>query len=332
MAVFVMVRSEKVAAWGLWGSGLPETNAWLTACAVDNRVFFIVTRELDGDTRQFLWKGNRDRLLDGSIMGSFFGQDGQEYLWRGFDVYAGLEISLVVDGRSDIGLYRVEKHDPVTALTEVTGQVRIMSRAQTLEGGFGFSPLVRTLPPEMQLQDGPSVGEMRRVVRAGIKVKESLGMKVDKAGRTTGRTMILNTDANADLGVAASLVSGNVEAYLLGWDDTGQVDIVQTSNAPMTVLSINAEVEFWQDIANIRYIGDARAAATRRQAKYNRAAAETYIEAGQEARRAADMKMYGAILKGASSIAMYGSMPSMGGSGAVPSAGMGPTGGGVYGP
>jgi hypothetical protein len=69
-------------------------------------------------------------------------------------------------------------------------------------------------------------------------------------------------------------------------------------------------------MANIAYNGASQQARLRRQAKYGRDAAETYVQAGRDARSAADAAMWGTIFRGASSMAMYAAMPSMGGAAA----------------
>jgi hypothetical protein len=223
VAVLTMVRSEKVAAWSLHSTA----GALRTACAVDNRAFVVTERTIAGEPVTWLEKIGIDRLLDGSAMGSYVGPDGYHYIWEGFERFAGQPISLVVDGLADIGL-----HTP-----DANGRVTILARAETLEGGLGFVPLVRTLTPEVVLPNGPSPGEMRRVVLANSEVVNTLGM-------TVNGQLIAQMRSEDDLGEPARPFSGRIDSWLFGWDDKGQVTYSQIANAPFTLLSVNLSLEF----------------------------------------------------------------------------------------
>jgi hypothetical protein len=228
LGVFTMVRSEKVAAWGLW-----QDTTFSNACAVDNRMFFIVRKVIAGVDTTFLTKLNQDRLLDISTLGTYVGRVGQGYQWSGFAAYVGEPITVVVDGRSDIG----------TFTPDGAGHIVIPVRATFIEGGFGFRTIVRTLPPEMVLPDGPTTGQPRRVVRSSIRLQDALAVTVRNVAGN-GRTKLLNTRAESDLGVAAPLMHGDFDIYQLGWDTEGSVEISQATNAPMTLMSIATDVEF----------------------------------------------------------------------------------------
>ena len=223
LAVLTMMRSEKIAAW----SAHTTTGTFETACAIDSRAFFVVFREVAGVEVAWLEMLDLDRYLDGSVMGSYVGRVGQAYRWGGFSIYANSIIHVLADGLSDLGPVHVSP----------AGTVDIMSRADTLEGGLPFQPLVRTLPPELALADGPSPGEPRRVVSAHVRFQETMGATV----RTT---KVSNTVGDQDLGLPGTPSSGFVQVHLLGWDDLGQVDVSQSSSGPFGVTSINLELEF----------------------------------------------------------------------------------------
>jgi hypothetical protein len=223
IASLTMMRSEKIVAWSMHSTD----GVFQTACAVDNRAFFLVQRVINGTPVMWLEKLEQHRLLDGSSFGVYVGPSGQDHVWSNFDRFIGMEISIVVDGASDIGLH----------LVDIAGQVSINVPATTVEGGLGFTPYVRTLPPEMGLPDGPTPGQPRRIVCANLRVDRTLAM-------TVRRTKVLNTKAHLDLGLAAEPITGNVEVFMLGWDDLGQVDVSQNGNGPFNLLSANLDVEF----------------------------------------------------------------------------------------
>jgi len=90
---------------------------------------------------------------------------------------------------------------------------------------------------------------------------------------------------------------------------------ITTDSASLQAIEERSKLMVGRDIANVKYMGSAKAAALRRQAGYGRDAGETYVEAGREARSAANLAMWGSIAKGASTAAMYGAFGGLGGKG-----------------
>jgi hypothetical protein len=84
--------------------------------------------------------------------------------------------------------------------------------------------------------------------------------------------------------------------------DSGSFEAIQKSNREIV----------GRDILNVSYNANARAAALRRQAEYGREAGDTYEQAGREAYNAGQLAMYGAIFKGATSLATNAYLGSLG--------------------
>ena len=141
------------------------------------------------------------------------------------------------------------------------------------------------------------------------------------AQATGARRRAMEDEAAAkDIQVQVAQEEANRMAKLQSMIGTGAANAaasgIASDSASLVALQAANREEVGRGIMNISYNGQSRVAALRRQAQYGREAGETYERAGREARSAADTAMYGAIFKGASSIAMYGSMPGMGGGGA----------------
>ena len=93
-----------------------------------------------------------------------------------------------------------------------------------------------TLPPEFTLQDGISVGQKRRIVRAVLDLNETLDVK-------TKGTSILIRRVTDDFSLEPSAISQRKEIYLLGWSSEGTVTITQDQPLPLTLNGLLLEVE-----------------------------------------------------------------------------------------
>ena len=93
-----------------------------------------------------------------------------------------------------------------------------------------------TLPPEFTLQDGISVGQKRRIVRAVLDLNETLDVK-------TKGTSILIRRVTDDFSLEPSPISQRKEIYLLGWSSEGTVTITQDQPLPLTLNGLLLEVE-----------------------------------------------------------------------------------------
>jgi hypothetical protein len=93
-----------------------------------------------------------------------------------------------------------------------------------------------TLPPEFTLQDGISVGQKRRIVRAVLDLNETLDVK-------TKGTSVLIRRVTDDFSIEPTPLSTRKEIYLLGWSSEGTVTITQDQPLPLTLNGLLLEVE-----------------------------------------------------------------------------------------
>ena len=123
-----------------------------------------------------------------------------------------------------------------TFTTNGSGQITLNDAVSSVEIGLAFSPLVTTLPPETQLQDGVTVGQRRRIVRAVLDLVTTLNVKA-------GGTKILIRQVTDDFSQEPTTVTERKEVYLLGWGKLGRVDITQDEPLPLTLNGVMLEVE-----------------------------------------------------------------------------------------
>jgi hypothetical protein len=219
IATLTFARNEKISAWSLW-----TTNGlYKSACVVDRKLFYIVQRTVNGTTMTFLERMDHDAMLDCTVLSS--GAPATD--WPGYAHLADQSVDVVVNDTGYIGLRTVTG----------AGHVVLDDAATSVQAGFTFLPETLTLPPELNLPDGPTLGEPRRIVRVVIQLDNSVGVEL------SGNTFILRT-ALEDLTTSPTPAKNLAEFYLLGWDDKGQVRITAPTPVPFTMIGLMTEIEF----------------------------------------------------------------------------------------
>lgn len=219
IATFTFARKEQIAGWALWTtSGL-----YKTACVVDRKLFTVVRRTVNSTTKTFLEKVNHDAMLDCSVIAT--GTAATD--WAGFSHLANQSAKVVVDSTGAL--------DP--QVVTGAGHVTLPETATRVEVGFDFIPTLLTLPPEVSMPEGPTLGQPRRVVRVILQVDTTVAASVN------GKHFTLRA-AGDDLTVAPTALTGLMEFWLMGWDKKGQVRISCPSPVPFTLLGLSIEIEF----------------------------------------------------------------------------------------
>lgn len=219
IATFVFARKEQVAAWGLWSTN----GLYKNACVVDRTLFYVVQRTVNNVTKTFLEKMDHDALLDCSLKKSGLAATD----WSGYTHLADQSVAVVVNGTGAL--------DPI--IVSATGHVIVADAVVSIEAGFSFTPSALSLPPEVALPDGPTLGQPRRVVRAVLQVDSSINATIQ------GKQFVLRT-AGEDLGTVPVAFTGQMEFWLMGWDKFGQVRIDCPDPVPFTLLGLMLEVEY----------------------------------------------------------------------------------------
>ncbi len=218
VAVFNTLRAQEVGGWTQW-----TTNGTVESVAtVVEEVYFLVNRTINGSAVRFLEKLDADAYTD-----------------------AGKRQTLSPASASVPGLAhlngescRVKADGSVmSSATPSSGSITLARTATTVEVGLDFDTEIKTMPLNMDFQDGPILTRKKRVVRVVADLYESLGISVNGtylADRSFGVGVLDDTPTP---------FTGIKETFLLGWDDLAQVTITQTDPVPMTVLGLAVEVE-----------------------------------------------------------------------------------------
>ena len=120
--------------------------------------------------------------------------------------------------------------------TDSSGDLTLTDAVTECEIGINYVPEITTLPPEFQLNDGVSVGQKRRIVRAVLDLYKTLNVKAKG-------TTILIRSVTDDFSSAPEVVTERKEVYLLGWSRDGTVTIKSEEPLQMTINGILLEVE-----------------------------------------------------------------------------------------
>jgi len=216
MPVFMSIRKEKLQGWTRY-----ETNGSFKNVVNSNRkIYCIVERTINSSTVTSL------ELLDNSYYLDMASQQsgGASNTWTASHL-PNTQV-YVKSGNYSLGQYT----------TNGSGQVTLSEAVTSVEIGLNYTPTVQTLPPEFQLDDGISVGQKRRIVRAILDLNETLSVKAKG-------TNVLIRSVTDDFSLEPSALTTRKEVYFLGWSKDGRITISSEEPLPLGLNGILLEVE-----------------------------------------------------------------------------------------
>jgi len=217
MPVFMSIRKENLQGWCEWSTDGEFKNI----VNVNRKIYAVVERTINSDTLTTLEQLDNDFHTD---CAKKYTNATATTDWT----IAHLPNTEVVvkSGNYSMGTFTTDSSGDLT-LTEAVTEVEI---------GLNYTPEMITLPPEFQLQDGISVGQKRRVVRAVLDLNETLEVK-------TSGTKIQVRRVTDDFSQEPTPITERKEVYLLGWGKEGTVTITQDQPLPLTINGLMLEVE-----------------------------------------------------------------------------------------
>lgn len=218
VAVFNTLRAQEVGGWTKWVTdGTVESVA-----VVVEEVYFIVKRNINGVDVRFLEELNKNTYTDANVLQTLS------------------PASATVSGLDHLDDEECRVRADAAVMPNATpsgGSITLSRTATTVEVGLDFDTTVKTMPMNMDFQDGPTLTRNKRIVRVIADLYLSLGMYVNNsymADRSLGSGILDDTP---------DPFTGIKEVYLLGWDDLAQVTITQVDPVPMTIIGLAIEVE-----------------------------------------------------------------------------------------
>lgn len=216
LTVFNLLTFEGVQAF----TRVNTTGTIKSVAVVDDEVYYLVEREINSSTVFYIERNNDDLNTDSSVQGTGLASD----TLTGLDHLEGETVEVKADGA-------VQPPEVVSS-----GQITISREADTIEAGLQYRPSIRTMPFNVNLNDGPHAAQKKRILRAAIRLFESNGVTVNGyqlADRTIGQDQF-------DAPIPQSEYK---RIFLHGWSLEASVLISQDAPMPMTILSIDLEVK-----------------------------------------------------------------------------------------
>lgn len=227
LAILNTKKSQELNGWTISDT---LDGKFLDVCVVNDTPFFIVERQILGQTRYFIEYWDDDARFDLSVE---FSSEKPKTLWSDEKLafYEGLTVGIYADGLS----YGEEKVE--------NGCIILDFPASHLEVGLPFEWEIETMPVvSEQTSDGTLIGNRHRLPKVTLRVENSAGITLGKqklSSRYFGRNNNLNHDN--------ILMNGTYTARQLGYyggnrDALGTIKLHGSSLQPLTLLSITAEV------------------------------------------------------------------------------------------
>lgn len=222
LAQFQSIRNEEVAGWSLWSTD----GAVKSMASINGKVFLAVERDIAGTPVLWLERLRWEEwwTLDGA---THLTAAADQTIWSGLDAYEGEEIA-VCSGRSYLGAFTPDASGEV-----FVGEINVTDE---ILAGFPFSPAVEVMPIETQLQNGPTPGQVKRLVRAVLFLRDTMSVSVN------GHAIAFR-QASDEVSEAPEPFTGQKEIWLRGAGPEASVVIEQPEPLQMTLLGLMVEVE-----------------------------------------------------------------------------------------
>ena len=215
-------RSEQIRAWGEW-----ETQGVnRSICVLGDKLYALVSR----DSGMFLERFEFDTGLDCTITATAAAQ----IVWNAaVPEFAGEVVSVVSDHADLANAFYL---GDFTVAGDGTIDLNNLS-VDNIKVGFNYEQAISPMPYEIQLADGYTTGQPKRIVSVDVLVRSTLGLKV-------GGLEVKTYKVNSDLSAAPVYVTGMRKFYLFGWSERPTVSLVNDIPLPCEVIALSAEVEY----------------------------------------------------------------------------------------
>jgi hypothetical protein len=229
-AVLNSRKEAQIQAWVKWTT-LGEFKA---VGVVFEDIYFSIARTIDGVDGLYLEMGDPDYRTDCAIKTQAFSQIDDTHTLVGLGALlplAGEEVRVRASG------YALPN-----ATVSDTGSITIgMVDMEEVEVGLNFNPTVTPMPLNTMTPRGPTFMDKRRIVGVWVKVRNTLGIRIN--GKPIPDRKF---DINAFDAPAAVPVSGNFKLdESTGWDYTDDkiVTFDQVDPLPFEILAIKVKME-----------------------------------------------------------------------------------------
>lgn len=220
LTAFQTLRSQNIQAWT---PQITQNGKFKRVQSVGNTLFFIIEREINSQTVQYLEHADFDTLTDSNVIPPNIGP---RTIIGGLSHLEGETVEIIADGFV------------VTPQVVVNSEVTVETAASVFEIGLDVKTEIKPMPVNVTSQNGPLLPVPKRLPRNFIDVLDTQGIEVNGV---LVRNIIYSEDF---IDGPLPLRSGLFEiSNLDGWDRRQAPSITQNGPFKMTILGIGYEVE-----------------------------------------------------------------------------------------
>lgn len=215
LTVFNTLSAEGVQAFTSWSSGNIKS-----VTVVNDALYLLIERVVNSSTVYYVEVESMNALTDSAVISNVGGSN----TLTGLNHLEGETVDVKADGA-----YQGE-------FVVSGGQIVISRDADTIEAGLTYKPMIKTMPVNVGLSNGPNVASKKKILRAAIRLHESNGVIVN-GQRLADKTI------GVDQFNAPAPQTEIKRITLLGWSIEADIEITQTTPFNMTILSIGMEIK-----------------------------------------------------------------------------------------
>ena len=217
MAIYNTLRAQEISGWTKWST----SGEFVSIAVVVDEVYVAVKRTIDDQVVTYL------EMLDETTY-----TDANTTVTLGS---AGTAVTGLTHLNGQVSRVRADGEVRASA-TPSSGAITLAQSATIIEVGLDFTTTIKTMPLNMDFDDGPTLTRKKRIVKVTPNVYQSLGISING-------DRLIDRNFGLSLNSPPTAFTGLKEMYLLGWTDLAQVTITQTDPTPMTILGLAIEVE-----------------------------------------------------------------------------------------
>jgi hypothetical protein len=157
------LRSQDINGFTQWNT----TGQIKSVTVVDDELYMIVEREIDGSDKQFVERWDFNYMLDCSVKNTRTGSD-----VTGLEHLNGEEVSVLVDTENYVLDRRTVSSNKITldSNEEYSGDYEV---------GILFAPTIKPMPLNTNIGSGQNQMRLKKIVRMNLRVYESSGIQID---------------------------------------------------------------------------------------------------------------------------------------------------------
>lgn len=220
IAVLHSARSEELAGWTPWDMGGSGTPLVKSVCVVGETAYLAVDRH--GSYRLEQLSDDWMDALDGRTA---YTTGTATTSWTVDAIYYGREVA-VNSGNYHLGTYTVG----------AAGELELDVAVTDIVVGYAFTFSIKTLPVDVQLDTGPTIGLPKRIARVWAGLDSTLALSI------SGNRLLLR-QVTDDFSIEPAAVTGTYEFRLLGYQKDAFVEVTRAEPLPAVVLGMVMEVQ-----------------------------------------------------------------------------------------